>query len=166
MRYLRPSHVHSQNDTLASIRPVKLHSLMTPESEAWCPCSVPWRTLPQSIMVTPGATQAVCCRWLHWALQKGMGLWSSSTDQGCLLRKHIAQPQARDLVFSLPEACLSSRLAMWVFTVSGPQKWWGEEARLVLSFLHFQGVGAREVCSRIQRTWRQLGQLLARVKLP
>lgn len=128
---------------------------VTPESEARCLCPVPWHTLPQSITVTPGATQAVCCRWLHRSLQKGMGLWCSSTDQGCLLRKHTAQPQARDLVFSLAETLLSSCLVMWVFTVNGPWRWWGEKAGLVLSFLQFRGVGAREVCSRIQRTWRQ-----------
>lgn len=112
------------------------------------PCPVPQHTLLQSIAVTPGAAQAVYCRWLCLALQKGMGLWCSSMDQGYLLRKHAAQPQARDLVFSPPEEHLSSHLVMWVFMVSGSQRWWGEGAGLILSFLQFRGVGAQEVCSR------------------
>lgn len=112
------------------------------------PCPVPQHTLLQSIAVTPGATQAVYCRRLCLALQKGMGLWCSSMDQGYLLRKHTAQPQARDLVFFPPEEHLSSHLVMWVFMVSGPQRWWGEGAGLILSFLQFRGVGAQEVCSR------------------
>lgn len=145
--YLRSSHMHAQNDTPTIVRPVELHSLTTPESEAWCPCPVPQHTILQSVAVTPGATQAVCCRWLCLALQKGMGLWCSSMDQGCLLRKHTAQPQPRDLVFSPPEEHLSSHLVMWVFAVSGPQRWWGEGAGLILPFLQFRGGGAREVCS-------------------
>lgn len=142
---------------------------MAPESEAWCLRPVPWHTFLQSIEVTSGATKVVCCRWLHWALQKGIGLWCSSMDQGCLARKHNAQTQARDLVFfsarSMPllspgDVGFHSK---WPTKVVERRGWTG----FALSSVSGSGSqrGVQQDPEDLKAAFSSSGQLQARVKL-